>query len=56
MIEIESRDTLTRQAIQLHKAVSKKLAHAVALSSGHPPVLGMELAQTGWGNSHLLQK
>jgi putative oxidoreductase len=57
VIEIDSRDTLTRQAIQLHRAVSKKLARMQS-----PFLLairlywGWQFAQTGWGKLHHLAK
>ncbi|MGC2400988.1 MAG: DoxX family protein [Acidobacteriaceae bacterium] len=57
MIEIEGRDTLTRQAIQLYQSVSKRLSRMQS------PLLlairlywGWQFAQTGWGKLHHLAK
>jgi putative oxidoreductase len=57
VIEIKSRDTLTRQPIQFYQAVSTKLDHMQS-----PFLLairlywGWQFAQTGWGKLHHLAK
>jgi putative oxidoreductase len=57
VIEIESRETVTGQSIQLYQAVSKKLSRLQS-----PFLLairlywGWQFAQTGWGKMHNIAK